>query len=89
MSLGKPQKTTARRPSDEGTVRPVITSNGAAFLQVRSVGSHNKSGREEEGNKEGIQSGIRDVEEYSRVMDTRSILSLGDFSLKRIFLRGP
>ena len=33
---GKPQKTSARRPSDEGAVRPVIASIGAPFLQMRS-----------------------------------------------------
>ena len=37
-SLGKPQKTSARRPSDGGPVRPVIASNGVPFLQMRSVG---------------------------------------------------
>ena len=42
----------ARRPSDEGTVRPFIASNGVPFLQMRSVGSHSKSGREREGIKE-------------------------------------
>ena len=51
-SRGKPQKTTARRPSDEGAVGPVIASNGVPFLQMRSVGSHSTSGREKEGNKE-------------------------------------
>ena len=34
----KSQKTSARRPSDEGAVRPVIASNGVPFLQMRSVG---------------------------------------------------
>ena len=51
-SWGKPQKTSARRPSDEGAVRPVIASNGAPFLQMRSVGSHSTSGWEKEGIKE-------------------------------------
>ena len=51
-SWGKPQKTSARRPSDEGAVRPVITSNGVPFLQMRSVGLHSTSGREKEGIKE-------------------------------------
>ena len=51
-SRGKPQKTSARRPSDEGAVQPVIVSNGVPFLQMRSVGSHSTSGREKEGNKE-------------------------------------
>ena len=51
-SRGKPQKTTARRPSDEGAVGPVIASNGVLFLQMRSVGSHSTSEREMEGNKE-------------------------------------
>ena len=31
-SRGKPQKTSDRRPSDEGAVRPVIASNGVPFL---------------------------------------------------------
>ena len=34
-----PQKTSARRPSDEGVVRLVIASIGVSFLQVRSVGN--------------------------------------------------
>ena len=51
-SRGKPQKTSARRPSDEGAVRPVIASNGSPFLQMRSVGSHSTSRREKEGIKE-------------------------------------
>ena len=33
-------------------VQPVITSNIVPFLQMRSVGSHSKSGREKEGKKE-------------------------------------
>ena len=49
-----PQKTSARRPSDEGAVRPVIASNGVPFLQMRSVGSHSTSGREKEGKNERI-----------------------------------
>ena len=53
-SRGNPQKTSARRPSDEGAVRPVIASNGVPFLQTRSVGSHSTSGREKEGKKEGM-----------------------------------
>ena len=51
-SRGKPQKTSARRPSDEGAMRPVIASNGVPYLQMRSVGSHSTSGREKEGIKE-------------------------------------
>ena len=43
-------------PPDEGAVRPVIASNGVPFLQMRSVGSHSKSGREKEGNNEGMES---------------------------------
>ena len=54
---GKPRKTSARRPSDEGAVRPVIASNGVPFLQMRSVGSHSASGREKEGNKERASDG--------------------------------
>ena len=38
-----PQKTSARRQSDEGVVRPVIASNGVPFLQMRSVGSPSTS----------------------------------------------
>ena len=53
-SWGKPQKTSTRRPSDEGAVRPVIASNGLPFLQMRSVGSHSTSGREKEGKKERV-----------------------------------
>ena len=34
--------------SDEGTVRPVIASNGVPFIKIRSVGSHSTSGREKE-----------------------------------------
>ena len=48
----KNQKTSARRPSDKGAVRPVIVSNGAPFLQMMSVGSHSTSRREKVGNKE-------------------------------------
>ena len=47
-SRGKPQKTSARRPTDEGAVRPVIASNGVPFPQMRSVGSHCTSEREKE-----------------------------------------
>ena len=36
-------------------VRPVIASNGATFLQMRSVGSHSTPGREKEGNKKGTE----------------------------------
>ena len=43
------ENTSARRPSDEEAVRPVIDSNGVSFLQMRSVGSHSTSGRENEG----------------------------------------
>ena len=48
----QPRKTSARRPSDEGAVRPVIASNEVPFFQMRSVGSHSTSGREKEGIKE-------------------------------------
>ena len=51
-SREKPQKPSARRPSDEGAVQPVIASNGVPFLQRRWVGSNSTSGREKEGNKE-------------------------------------
>jgi hypothetical protein len=46
------RKTSARRPSDEGTVRQVIASNGVSFLQMRSIGWHSTSGREKGGIKE-------------------------------------
>ena len=39
------RKTSARRPSDEGAVWPVIASNGVPFLQMRSVGLRSTSGR--------------------------------------------
>ena len=44
--------TSARRPSDEGSLRSVIASNGLPYLQLKSVGSHNTSGKEKEGKKE-------------------------------------
>ena len=34
-------------------VRPVIASNEVPYLQMRSVGSHSRSGRENKGKKEG------------------------------------
>ena len=40
-----PLKTSARRPFDEGAVRPVIASNEVPFLQMRSVGFHSTSRR--------------------------------------------
>ena len=55
-SWGIPQKTSARRSSDEGVVQPVIASNGVPFLQMRSVGSHSTSGWEMEGKKERTNS---------------------------------
>ena len=36
----------------KGAVRPVIASNGVSFLQMRSVGSHSRSGTDNEGKKE-------------------------------------
>ena len=56
-SWGKHQKTSTRIPSEEEAVLPVIVSNGVPFLQMRSVGWHSTSGREKEGNKEGMGSG--------------------------------
>ena len=57
LAFAKQQRKTpeisARRPSDEGAVRPVIASNGVPFLQMRLVGPHSTSGKEKEGNKEG------------------------------------
>ena len=48
-SRGNPQKTSARRSSDEEVVRPVTASNGVPFLQMRSVGSHaRQEGRRKE-----------------------------------------
>ena len=44
-----PRKPSAKRPSDEGAVRPVIISNGVHFVQMRLVGLHSTSGREKEG----------------------------------------
>ena len=34
LQVRKPQKTSARRSSDEGAVRPVIVSNGLPFYRV-------------------------------------------------------
>ena len=48
LGWGKPRKTSDGRTSDEGAVRPVIASNEIAYLQMRSVGLHNTSGREKE-----------------------------------------
>ena len=45
QQLRKPQKTSARRPSIKA-IRPVIASNGAPFLQMRSVGPHSTSAKE-------------------------------------------
>ena len=49
-----PGKTSARRSSDEGTVRPVIASNGVPVLQMRWVGSNSMSqkGRRKKRRKE-------------------------------------
>ena len=47
------KKTSARRPSNEDAVLPVITSNGVPLLQIRSVGSYSTLGREKEG-KDGV-----------------------------------
>jgi hypothetical protein len=52
LSLRKTPETSARRPSDEGAVRPVIASNGVLYLKMRSLGSHSTSGREKDGKKE-------------------------------------
>ena len=52
LQLRKTPETSAKRPSDEGAVWPVIASNGVTFLQIKSVGSHSTSGRKKEGNKE-------------------------------------
>ena len=46
LQLRKTRKTSARRPSDEGSVQPVIASNRVPFLQMRSVGSQSMPGRE-------------------------------------------
>jgi hypothetical protein len=42
-------KSPARRQSDEGAMRPVFTSNGVPYLQMRLVRSHSTSGKEKEG----------------------------------------
>ena len=47
------EKTPGKPQFDEGTLRPVIASNGVPFLQMRSVGSHRMSVREKEGKYEG------------------------------------
>ena len=52
LAFALPQKTSTRRPSDEGALRPVIALNGVPFLQIRSVRSHSPSAREKEANKE-------------------------------------
>ena len=38
------RKTSARRLSEEGAVRPVIASNGVPYLQMTSVGSQSTPG---------------------------------------------
>jgi hypothetical protein len=48
---GNSKKTSARRPTYDGVVRPVIASNGVPFLQIMSVRSHSMTGREKEGKK--------------------------------------
>ena len=50
------RKPSARRPSDEGALRPVIASNRVPSLQMKSVGSHSTSWRDEEGRnvKDGV-----------------------------------
>ena len=50
-SWGKHGKTSASRPSMKA-VRPVIASNGAPYLQMRSLVSYSTSWREREGKKE-------------------------------------
>ena len=65
LRLRKPRKTSARRPSDEGAVRPVIASNGVPFLQMRPVGSHSTSGRKKEGKKESMGFGLMDSQRFS------------------------
>ena len=52
LQLRKTPEKSARRPSDEGALRPVIASNGIPLLQMKSVGSHSTAGREMEGKKE-------------------------------------
>ena len=52
----KLQKTSAKGPSDEGAVQPIIASNGVPFLQMRSIGSHSTPGREMEGKKRRVGS---------------------------------
>ena len=40
LEFALPCKTSVRRSSDEGIMRPVIASNGVLYLQMRSVESH-------------------------------------------------
>jgi hypothetical protein len=46
------RKTSARRPSDKGSVLPVIASNRIPYLQMRSTAPLSTSGREKEEKKE-------------------------------------
>ena len=60
----KLQETSARRPSDEGIVRPVVASNGVPFLQIRLV-------RKGEGrNKERTRSELSSETFYHSVIFT-------------------
>ena len=62
-------------------MRPVIVSNGVPCLQIKSVGSHSTSGREEEGNKE--RTGILSVVIYSS--GVRVLLIIGYFIISIAF----
>ena len=42
----KNRKSSARRTSEEGAVRPFVASNGVPLLQMRPIGSHCTSGME-------------------------------------------
>ena len=81
------EETSARRPSDEGAVPPVIASNGVPFLQMRSVGSHSTSGREKEGIKERMGDGMeykfyhlkfeREISAYGNTVTTYRCREIG------------
>ena len=54
LCLRKIPENLSRTLFDEEAVQPVITTNGASYLQMRSVELHSTSGKEKEGKKEII-----------------------------------